>query len=190
MLYACEAWAETIKGNFDDVTLLTKNKLEKFQIKTYKNLLGVSRTTSNISILLELGRYPITSYMHYQTVKYFFTRLSTIKNDRLLHEAYNLEKEKIHTREKGFINYMTNTLNRIGISNIRIKQFAYDNNPLLYKPTINRNILKRFHDIFMQNALTNIQNNNKLIFLNSLKDSYTTENYLKIKDFQNRITIY
>ena len=188
LLYACEAWAETIKGNFDDVTLLTKNKLEKFQIKTYKNLLGVSRTTSNISILLELGRYPITSYMHYQTVKYF-TRLSTIKNDRLLHEAYNLEKEKIHTREKGFINYMTNTLNRIGMSNIWIKQFAYDNNPLLYKPTINRNILKRFHDIFMQNALANIQNNNKLIFLNSLKDSYTTENYLKIKDFQNRKAI-
>ena len=29
LLYACEAWSETIKGNIDDTTLLTKNKLEK-----------------------------------------------------------------------------------------------------------------------------------------------------------------
>ena len=188
LLYACEAWAETIKGNIDDVTLLTKNKLEKFQTKIFKGLLGVSRNTSNISILLELGRFPITSYMHYQTVKYF-ARLSSIKDDRLLHEAYNCEKEKIQTREKGFISYITNTLNRIGLSNIWIEQFDYDNNKQLYKPTINKNILKRFHDTFMQSTLANIQNNSKLLFLNSIKECYNTENYLKVKDFQNRQAI-
>ena len=35
ILYACEAWSETIKGNIDDATLLTKNKLEQFQIKIF-----------------------------------------------------------------------------------------------------------------------------------------------------------
>ena len=188
VLYACEAWSETIKGNIDDATLLTKNKLEQFQIKIFKNLLGVSRTTSNISILLELGRYPITSYMHYQTIKYF-ARLSSMKDDRLLHEAYNYEKQKIQSGEKGFINYITNTLNRIGITNIWIEQFDHDNNEQLIKPTINKSILKRFHDIFTQNTLANIQNNNKLFFLHSLKDAYTIENYLKINDYQNRNAI-
>ena len=188
ILYACEAWSETIKGNIDDATLLTKNKLEQFQIKIFKNLLGVSRTTSNISILLELGRYPITSYMHYQTIKYF-ARLSSMKDDRLLHEAYNYEKEKIQSGEKGFISYITNTLNRIGMTNIWIEQFDHDNNKQLIKPTINKSILKRFHVIFTQNTLANIQNNNKLIFLHSLKDTYTMENYLKINDYQNRKAI-
>ena len=107
ILYACEAWSESIKGNIDDITLFTKNKLEKFQIKIFKGLLGVSRTTSNISLLLELGRYPITSNMHYQTIKYF-GRLSSIKDDRLLHEAYNWEKEKMQAGEKGFICYIVN----------------------------------------------------------------------------------
>ena len=60
ILYACEAWADSIKGNIDDVTLLTKNKLETFQISIFKQLLGVSRKTTNLAMLLELGRY-----MHY-----------------------------------------------------------------------------------------------------------------------------
>ena len=188
LLYACEAWSETIKGNIDDKTLLTKNKLEKFQINIFKNLLGVSKSTSNISILLELGRYPITSYMHYQTIKYF-ARLSSLKDDRLLHHAYNWEKEKIQTGEKGFMSYMTNTLNRIGMTNIWIEQLAHDNNNQLKKPSINKNILKRFHDIFTQHTLANIQNNSKLNFLNSIKDTYSMENYLKIKDYQNRKAI-
>ena len=63
LLYAWEAWSVIIKGNIDDTTLLTKNKLEKCQINIFKNLLGVSKSTSKITILLELGRYPITSYI-------------------------------------------------------------------------------------------------------------------------------
>ena len=31
-----EAWADSIKGNIDDVTILTKNKLEIFQISIFK----------------------------------------------------------------------------------------------------------------------------------------------------------
>ena len=188
ILYACEAWSESIKGNIDDITLFTKNKLEKFQIKNFKGLLGVSRTTSNISLLLELGRYPITSNMHYQTIKYF-GRLSSIKDDRLLHEAYNWEKEKMQAGEKGFISYIVNILNKIGMANIWIEQFEYEKNRLLNKPVINKNILKRVHDIAAQNILANIQHNNKLHFLNSLKEDYNMENYLKVNDYENRKAI-
>ena len=109
--------------------------------------------------------------MHYQTIKYF-ARLSSLKDNRLLHHAYNWEKEKIQTGEKGFMSYMTNTLNRIGMTNIWIEQLAHDNNNQLKKPSIN-----------------NIQNNSKLIFLNSIKGTYSMENYLKIKDYQNRKAI-
>ena len=50
ILYACEAWADSIKGNIDDVTLLTKNKLEEiFQISIFKQILHVSRKTNNLA---------------------------------------------------------------------------------------------------------------------------------------------
>ena len=75
--------------------------------------------------------------MHYQTIKYF-ARLSSLKDNRLLHHAYNWEKEKIQTGEKGFMSYMTNTLNRIGMTNIWIEQLAHDNNNQLKKPSINK----------------------------------------------------
>ena len=127
-------------------------------------------------------------YTHYQTIKYF-ARLSSLKDDRLLHEAYNWAKGKIQRGEKGFISYMTNTLNRIGMTNRWIKQLAHDNNNQLKKTKINKNILKRFHDIFTQNTLANIQNNNRLNLLISIKDTYSMENYLKIKDYQNRKAI-
>ena len=102
ILYACEAWADSIKENIDDVTILTKNKLEIFQISIFKQILGVSRKTTNLAILLDLGRYPISTYLHYQAIKYF-SRLSSINSERLLYEAYNLEKQKLQTGETFFL---------------------------------------------------------------------------------------
>ena len=75
------------------------------------------------------------------------------------------------------------------MTNIWIEQLTHENNNQLNKPSINKNILKRFHDIFTQHTLANIQNNSKLNFLNSIKDTYSMENYLKIKDYQNRKAI-
>ena len=93
-----------MKANIDDVTLLTRNKLEIFQISIFKQIFGVSRKTTNLAILLELGRYPISTYMHYQAIK-CFSRLSSVNSERLLHEAYNLEKEKMQIGETGFYNF-------------------------------------------------------------------------------------
>ena len=70
------------------------------------------------------------------------------KNGVAIRKKVYWEKEKIQTGEKGFMSYMTNTLNRIGMTNIWIEQLAHDNNNQLKKPSINKNILKRFHNIF------------------------------------------
>ena len=91
--------------------------------------------------------------------------------------------------EKGFISYIINTLNNIGMTHIWLEQFEYDENRQLNKPKIDKGLLKRFQDIAMQNILANVQNNNKLQFLNSIKDDYTIESYLKIKDYENRKAI-
>ena len=70
VLYACEAWADSIKI-LGITNLLTKNKLENLQTLVFKQILGISRKTTNLSVLLELGKYPITVNMKYQAIKYF-----------------------------------------------------------------------------------------------------------------------
>ena len=126
--------------------------------------------------------------MHYQAIKYF-SRLSSIKSERLLHEIYNLEKQKFENRENGFINYVTNVLNKIGMSNIWIDQIEHCRNNIAETPHITKTIITRFHDVFAQTALTHLQNTNKLSFLKSLKETYRYENYLTIKNFSNRRAI-
>ena len=122
--------------------------------------------------------------MHYQTIKYF-SRLSSINSERLLHEAYNLEKEKTQIGETGFCNYVSNVLDKIGMSNVWRGQIEHDRNNILEKPVI----LIRFNDVFSQTALAHIQNTNKLSFLKSLKGVYNSEKYLKINNFSNRKAI-
>ena len=118
--------------------------------------------------------------MHYQAIKY--SRLSSINSERLLYEAYNLEKEKMKIRETGFCNYVTNILDKIGMSNVWRVQIKHDRNNILEKTVI----LIRSNDVFSQTALTHIQNTNKLSFLKSLKGVYNSEKYLQINNFSNR----
>ena len=187
MLYACEAWADSIKGDIDDVNFLSTNKLVKLQISIYKQLLGVSRKTTNLAILLELGCYPITIYMQYQAIKYF-SRLSSLNVQRLLYESYNEEKQKYIQGHKGFIPYIINVLNKLGMSNIWRDQLKYDDNNSLKLPIITRKVLTRLTDIFSQSVFDHIQNTNsgKLNFLKDMKDTYTIEKYLKINNMKNR----
>ena len=54
-----------------------------------------------------------------------------------LHKSYDREKV-IQTGEKGFVSYITNTLNRIGMRNKWVEQLQHDNSKQLKKPTINK----------------------------------------------------
>ena len=118
-----------MKANIDDVTLLTRNKLEIFQICIFKQILG----------------------MYYQAIKYI-SRLSSINSERLLHEAYNLEKEKMQIGETFFCNYVTNVLDEIGVSNVRRGQIEHDRNNIMEKPVITKAILIQFN-VFSQTVL-------------------------------------
>ena len=116
VLYACEAWADSIK-NVDIANLLAKNKLENFQMLVFKQILGVSRKTTNLAVLLELGKYPITLNMQYQAIKYFL-RFSALNKERLLYEAYVDELTAHSIGVQSFVTYATDILNNLRLSNI------------------------------------------------------------------------
>ena len=77
-----------------------------------------------------------------------FLRLSSINSERLLHEAFNLEKQKIQTGERGFFNYITHVLDKIGMSNVWKDQIEHDRNNILEKSIITKPILIRFKMCF------------------------------------------
>ena len=190
LLYASDSWADSQKLNPHIEILLVKNKIEKFQISIFKQLSGVSRKTTNLAVLLELGRYPITLNMQYQAIKYFL-RLSNLNNDRLIYELFQTQIQ-IFSDEDCFLSYVVNLLNNLGMSNIwRIHTLNNNKTPLQNNNITNKAILTRLTDIFSQEVLGHIQNkyNGKLTFLSSIKNVYQIEKYLKINNFKNRQAI-
>ena len=69
MLYACEVWADSLKENKTITENIQNNPIEKFQISVLKQLLGVHKKTSNIAVLLETGRHPVTLTAKIQAIK-------------------------------------------------------------------------------------------------------------------------
>ena len=78
MLYACEIWADSVKCEENIAKILQANNLKNFLISVLKRLLGFHKNTTNIALLLETGRYPMTS-AHKQAIIYFI-RISSTKN--------------------------------------------------------------------------------------------------------------
>ena len=187
MLYACESWAESLKNDENIINILQKNNLEKFHTSVLKRLLGVHKKTTNIALLLETGRHPITLSAHVQAIKYFF-RLCSTKKQTLLNIYYQKEKGSLPYTDN-FIKYITNKLDKIGMTNvwreqlIQNKDFSKD-----YK--LMQNIKTRLKDISSQQIINTLEANpGKLTFLKQTKMTHNLETYLLINNFENRRAI-
>ena len=187
MLYACEAWSDSIKNEDNITNILRKNPLEKFHVSVLKRLLGTHRKTSNISVLLETGRHPITMYTHEQAIKYFL-RLPLTNPQSLLNIFYNKEKETVPYNDT-FIKYVTNNLNKIGMTFIWVEQLIYDKT-FHNDAKLLTDIKTRLKDTSSQKIIDSLVTNpGKLTFLKQIKNRHNLESYLNIKNFEHRRAI-
>ena len=160
MLYACEAWADSLKYQDNITDMLRKSKIEHFQISVLKRLLGVHKNTSNISMLLETGRHPITLYAHDQAIKYFL-RLPSTEKHSLLNSYYEKEKGPA-PHSDNFIKYVKTKLDTIGMTNTWTDQLIHAKD--LSKDTkLLTNIKTRLKDISSQNNCQHIKNKTRKI---------------------------
>ena len=185
MLYACEVWADSLKENKTITENIQNNPIEKFQISVLKQLLGVHKKTSNIAVLLETGRHPVTLTVKRQAMKYFL-RFSSIEHTRLLHTYYESQKRE---QTGPYIKFIINTLDKTGLGNIWRTQLHENTKNPKNQSTITRHISRRLRDISSQNILSNLASNGKLNFLQSLKTEHKIEPYLKIHNFEHRRAI-
>ena len=110
MFYACEIWVDSLS---EMINTLHKNNLENFHTSVLKRILGVHKKSTNIALLLETGRHPITLSAQVQAIKYFL-RFPSTKNQSLLNIYYETERE-VPSCNNPFIKYIINKLDNIGM---------------------------------------------------------------------------
>ena len=73
------------------ISLLLIEPLEKVHLIFCKHLLGTKKTSSNIGVRAELGRFPVENFINSQAILYLAT-LHTDNLNPLLKEAFELSK--------------------------------------------------------------------------------------------------
>ena len=81
-------------GNMDHFTFIDRTPFEKVHLIFCKHLLGTKRTSSNIGVRAELGRFPVENFINckqfYILPDYIFVHTDNL--NPLLKEAFELSK--------------------------------------------------------------------------------------------------
>ena len=93
-LYFYEIWGKRVNLE-ENIEKIMNTVWEKLHTKVCKNILGLHRKASNITILAEIGRYPMYIDIHIKMTKYLL-RLKNIGKERLVCKAY---QEKLNETE-------------------------------------------------------------------------------------------
>ena len=162
MLYASDFWG-CLKPP-------KNNPLEKLNIMICKQILGVQSKTTNIGVLLELGRVPLQLY----AIKYSIKNWERIKNkgaNKLLSSSYNDAMKENLVWILSIKEYMECN----GMLNLYLSD--YKNKP----PFINKKIFRTLADEFHQEAFESIhRENSKLRTYARYKTEIGYENYLTL----------
>ena len=112
-MYGCEIWGITMKTK--DITEIGSEIWERFHLRVCKNMLGVHKNTTNIAVLSEMGRYPLSHDIHKQMTK-FFLRFEDMAGTRLAKKAF--EEQKNSKNDKNWVTTTKNFLDNLGLSYI------------------------------------------------------------------------
>ena len=89
LLYGSEVWSSKFsKSNLFNLKLKTEN----IHLKCCKWILGISKTCSNLGTLGELGRLPMSYFVHLNAIKYW-AHISTLPMNRLVRQVYEHAKK-------------------------------------------------------------------------------------------------
>ena len=152
------------------------NPIENLHIMMCKQLLGVQKQTTNIGVLLELGRVPMQLFAVKLATKNW-ERLKQKKANSLL----NLSFEEAIKEDLYWISSIKEYLEKNGMLSLYLN--TYENKPFF----IHKKLFQTLSDSFHQNAFETIQNNkSKLRTYAIFKTEIGCEKYLQ--NIQNPTT--
>ena len=140
------------------------NPIENFHHMACKHVLGVQKQTTNIGVLLELGRIALQIYAK----KAAFKNWERIRQGKVKTSYANAVKDNLP-----WVTDMKECLEKNGMMCFYVN--SYENKP----PFIHKKLFQKLSDIFHQEAFCNITNpQSKLRTYGLLKTSIGLENYL------------
>ena len=162
LLYASDFWGS--------LKLPKNNPIENFHHMLCKQILGVQKQTTNIAVLLELGRVPL-KFHAYKAATKNWERIKSKKVNIYVYKSYqNAIEENLP-----WTNNVKDLLEKNGMLCFYIN--TYENKP----PFIHKKLFQRLSDIFHQEAFSTMANEqSKLRTYGLLKNKIGIENYLQI----------
>ena len=167
LLYGCELWG----------TENTEN-IEKFRLRSYKQILKVRNSTPSYIIYGELGKLPLKSSIKTRMIK-FWSRLIMGKVDKISYQLFNI---MIHDNcSYKWVNSIKNILDETGNSNIWLNQY-------IEKQT-EKYITQNLKDQELQNIMANANMSTKGKIYMSFKINWKLEPYLSTLDTERTISL-
>ena len=160
LLYGSDFWG--------CLKLPTNNPIENLHMQFCKQLLGVQKNTTNIGVLLELGRTPLALDAQKAAIKNW-ERIRNLKANQVIISSY----KNAHLESLYWINSIKNLLGQNGMQNLfneSVPPYTQDANGKLYN---------RVKDIFHQQSFTSIEDmSSKLRTYGLIKTRIGLEDYL------------
>ena len=165
LLYGCEIWGF---NNISDI--------EKIQIRFYKNLLGLNKYTSNVSVFGELGKFPLHVFCKERLLKFW---LKTITNKNCIQYALYMDQlPDIRNRNcKNWAFKIKQLVYSLGLN------YLWDQQELIIKDdiTVTMGIIKRrIRDQYIQSFFADVNSNKRLEKYNVFKLEFCYEKYLDV----------
>ena len=129
LLYGSEVWEPFINQSDDK---WDNSEIEKVHTQFLKRIIGVNRSTSNIMVRADLGRYPLRSRILLRNIRYL-KKIKQKEDKTLVRQAYSYEKIHSEARitientTRSFENKLKDILNKeitlYNLSNYKLKEY-------------------------------------------------------------------
>ena len=170
LLYASDFWGA--------LKLPKSNPVETLHIKFCKDLLGVQIRTTNLGVLLELGRIPLYIYGKKNAANNWDRICLKQKGNIILLTSCN------NVSDKNWVFLMKNCFSSVGLLNVFLN--GAPNN----QRTPSTQLFYREKDIFQQTALYTVETMSKMHTFSFVKRSAELERYLfLVKNVSDRIAL-
>ena len=137
------------RSNCDKLSFVDRFSFEKLHHKFCKAVLGIKKTSCNISAKSELGRLPLDSFIKTQVMLYY-SRIQSDGINPLVKEAFNINKNISNENIYTWYTFVTEIFKEVELNKNNFENF---NKPFLlvkdtfkntFKKTIKEKYLKKY----------------------------------------------
>lgn len=167
LLYGSEVWgAYSIK------------EVDKLHLRFCKNMLGVRSQTSNVAVMGELGRFPLTILCRERLLKQYL-KIMKNPNSLMYNVFFDLKSTNILISNNSWALSVKNLLNDLGFA------FLYDPVNFDVNTDYFPMLKQRLRDQYLQEWSDTVDNQPKLDYYKKFKTEFCYEKYLDIVDNSN-----